>query len=249
MRRKRRLQAIVTNGGSDPLAASIEIDYGTGPSGWLTVSPITIECAPGQDLVCALAADRDNLPVGQWSADLTIMPSSSQVAAGKTVRVGVVVPPKLTINTSATSGQAPLSVDFTAMDGRKVATNLPAGSTLTWDFGDSTPVATGNPVSHTFASGGTYTVALTLMLASSLSPISCSQTTEQVSNAPSGGSSGALQVSSAVNDLTASGPQAGPFNPSSLSLHPDQHRRGLFQLDGKQDHGLGDALQHQRGSG
>jgi PKD domain len=49
----------------------------------------------------------------------------------------------------------PCAINFTN-------TSTPGASNLYWDFGDGSPVGTGNNVSHTYASG-TYTVTLTVM--------------------------------------------------------------------------------------
>ena len=112
---------------------------------------------------------------------LALTATSGTVTGSGTMMAYVV--PSLTIQPSATSGDAPLTVDFTAMDGGSPAVNLPAGSTLNWDFGDLTPVAHGNQVSHTFTNSGSFVVALSLTLASGLGTMSCQQATIHVTTA------------------------------------------------------------------
>ena len=61
---------------------------------------------------------------------------------------------------SQTSGEAPLQIDFTASDSVD-----PEGEamTFTWDFGDGSPAAAGQSVSHTYSAEGNYTVVLTAL--------------------------------------------------------------------------------------
>jgi PKD repeat protein len=124
-----------------------------------------------------------------------------------------VIPP-LTIQASPESGTAPLAVQFTAMDGGGPAANLPEGSSLTWDFGDGSPTATGNPVDHMYNAPGNFTVALTLAL-TGMAPISCSQKTVQVADA--GSVAGVLAVTPSTG-LTSSGIQGGPFSPATIQF-------------------------------
>jgi PKD repeat protein len=63
-------------------------------------------------------------------------------------------PPTASFSASPTSGEAPLTVDFT-----NTSTGEPT-PTFTWDFGDQQGSNAANP-SHTYTSAGTYTVNLT----------------------------------------------------------------------------------------
>ncbi len=107
-----------------------------------------------------------------------------------------------------------MAVDFRALDGDAVATDLPAGSTLKWDFGDDSPMAEGNQVSHTFTKSGTFVVALSLALANGLGTVGCSQAIIEVSNSVL--QSGKLTVGPNTG-LTGSGTLGGPFSPTNAT--------------------------------
>jgi PKD repeat protein len=61
---------------------------------------------------------------------------------------------------SSTNGEAPLLVDFSASDSVD-----PEGEemTFTWEFGDGSPVAAGQAVSHTYSVEGNYAAVLTAL--------------------------------------------------------------------------------------
>ncbi len=67
-------------------------------------------------------------------------------------------PPVAVIDASATAGQAPLAIDFSASNSTD-----PSGGAMTvhWDFGDGTESDAEN-VTHTFAEGGRHIVTLTV---------------------------------------------------------------------------------------
>lgn len=97
---------------------------------------------------------------------LQLAANDGALSASDSVLVYVI--PSLNISASPSSGTAPLTVTFTAMQGTAPATTLPAGSTLNWDFGDGTPGAGGNQVTHVFTSSGSYVVSLSIALAGGL---------------------------------------------------------------------------------
>ncbi len=186
---------------------------------WLTVEGATGTSADRTDRkTVTLTPDRTNLAPGAYSGQVVIVPVAAPGGSSVTIDVHMTVlppgVPALTIQASATGGDAPLTVDFTAMDGGSPATDLPAGSTLNWDFGDDTDVAHGNPVSHTFTRGGDFLVALTLTLAGGLGTVGCQQTTIHVTAAPP--KDGALIVTPTDYAVFA-GSQGGPFGPASVT--------------------------------
>lgn len=147
---------------------------------------------------------------GTYQLKLTV--TKGTATASSTMMAYVV--PALTIQASATSGTVPLVVNFSTMDGGSPATNLPAGSTLNWDFGDNTAVAHGNQVSHTFGTVGSFVVRLSLTLAGTVGTLNCQQAAiDTTSLIPS---PGALVVTP-TDYAIFSGPQSGPFNPAGVT--------------------------------
>ncbi|MCG3156248.1 MAG: hypothetical protein DKINENOH_02871 [bacterium] len=92
---------------------------------------------------------------GDYTVQLTVANACGQTAATQTNLIQVKSCPPLTadFSASATSGNAPLLVNFTDR-----TTGNP--TSWLWDFGDGSSVAEQNP-SHQYAAPGTYTVTLT----------------------------------------------------------------------------------------
>jgi PKD repeat protein len=83
--------------------------------------------------------------------------SSNTTTKSAYIKVGTVTPkPVASFSSNATSGIAPLTVLFTS-----TSTNA---ASVSWNFGDGTPVVTGTPVSHTFTNTGTSAKTITVTL-------------------------------------------------------------------------------------
>jgi hypothetical protein len=102
------------------------------------------------------------------AAQCPATPAKCRFKAGETIPVTVKLDVDFTFNPGVCNldGNS-LAVDFTPVI---TATGLTSPFTYTWDFGDNTPVNTGNVtdlssitgVAHTYASAGTYTATLTI---------------------------------------------------------------------------------------
>jgi PKD repeat protein len=114
-----------------------------------------------------------------WHADLSAT-APPQVAA-----------PTASFTVSATSGQAPLPVQFTD-------TSTGSPTAWSWNFGDGSTATTQNPA-HTYATAGTYTVTLTATNAGGSTQ--ATSTTTVSSAAPAGAI--AVRASSTASSATA----------------------------------------------
>jgi PKD repeat protein len=83
---------------------------------------------------------------------VAVVPTDTPVPATATTAA---VPPVASFTASATTGDAPLTVQFTNTSTGDV-------TTFAWNFGDNTPVDTNPNPSHTFAQPGTFNVTLTV---------------------------------------------------------------------------------------
>ena len=100
----------------------------------------------------------------------------------------------VTINASATSGTAPLTITFTAVP--TLTGVLAATFAFNWSFGDGSAGASGNPVSHLFGQGGVYAIVVMVSAGSGLTALG--SVNVSVAPAPPGGttpSGGTLPVS------------------------------------------------------
>ncbi len=89
---------------------------------------------------------------GNYTVTLTVTGPGGSDGETKTNYITVSVPPTANFTGSPTSGDAPLTVNFT---------NQSSGATsYLWDFGDTQTSTATNP-SHTYTSTGTFTVTLT----------------------------------------------------------------------------------------
>ncbi|MCA0453051.1 MAG: PKD domain-containing protein [Chloroflexi bacterium] len=93
---------------------------------------------------------------GQYNVTLTVTNTGgSNTSAPQTITVNVApVAPVASFTTNPTTGDAPLTVNFTS-------TSTGDGLTYAWDFGDGTTSADANP-SHEYAQAGSYSVTLTV---------------------------------------------------------------------------------------
>lgn len=140
--------------------------------------------------------------------ELQLTANDGELAASDRLTVHVV--PALTMQAAPTSGTAPLTVEFAALEGGVEPTSLPAGSTLQWDFGDGSPVGSGFTAAHAYTTEGTFTAKLSVVLPAGLGTVLRAQqgiaTTVEVP--------GVLEVSP-LSTLNASGSAGGPFAPAS----------------------------------
>ena len=129
---------------------------------------------------------------GTYNVNLTVSNKNDTVSKFATVTVQAYTAPPVTpvanFNANPTSGDAPLTVQFT--DSSQNAAGW------SWDFGDGTNSAEQSP-SHTYSSAGTYNVNLVVSNPNGTSPKS---TTITVSSSSGGSSS---------SDVTSSGSSSG----------------------------------------
>ena len=92
---------------------------------------------------------------GTYSVTLTVSGPGGTDVETKTGYIQVYTTPVADFLGTPTSGDVPLTVQFT---------NISTGTyeTVQWNFGDSTPPVTDDHPSHTYTEPGTYTVSLTL---------------------------------------------------------------------------------------
>lgn len=89
-----------------------------------------------------------------YTVTLTVTDGTNTSSASTTITVNPAVAPVAQFNASTTSGDSPLTVNFTD-------TSLNNPKTWAWVFGDGGTSAVRNP-SHTYAAAGTYGVTLTV---------------------------------------------------------------------------------------
>ena len=138
-----------SNNGQTP--QTLSITFGDGTPAQTAVPKKTVVhtyTSPGQYIATLLATD--NLGnVGQGTAYVTITSPIPQP------------PGNVAFSNPPSSGSTGSAVSFTAADATTLASCGTIGS-YSFDFGDGTTPATGQTVSHTFATAGTYTVTLTV---------------------------------------------------------------------------------------
>ena len=89
---------------------------------------------------------------GTYQATVTVTDDSGLSATSIPITITVTLPPQVTASADVTSGQTPLTVNFTAI-GQNIVSYL-------WNFGDSQTSTQQNP-SHVYQNSGTYTVTVT----------------------------------------------------------------------------------------
>ncbi len=211
----------VYNASSETLPFQTDVIYGDGPTGWLTVGPITPQCAPGQGVPFSLAVDRRGLPAGQWSAEVVVTAG----AIKKTVIVSLAV---VAVATDADS------CHFTdQVQDRQIQVWNAGGGTLRYEITAPSWLAVTEPSGtssgpddrqtvalHASPDGlkpGRYSADLEIRPVEVLNGSSKSvQVVLDVPDVPASGQEGSLEVTSA-NELTASGPVGGPFAPGSIT--------------------------------
>ena len=92
---------------------------------------------------------------GTYTVVLTASNASSTNTATKTDLVRAIGVPTVDFTPSVTQGEVPFDVTFSDNGTTEQPTSW------SWDFGDGTTSTTAPPVTHTYSSAGTYTVALT----------------------------------------------------------------------------------------
>ncbi|MFY9820949.1 MAG: PKD domain-containing protein, partial [Thermoanaerobaculia bacterium] len=165
-------------------------------------------------------------------------------------------------NTGCSGAQGSTSIALTGTDGSTVAaftvspaspkagdtvtfdsspsTGVPAGATIGWSFGDSSPATSGSHVTHVYANAGNYNVQLTITPAGCLSTTCLSTAAKTVTVAPAGtGTTAQFTVSPAS-------PKAGDtvtFDSSPSTGVPAGASIGWSFGDGRPD-GSGTAVIH-----
>jgi PKD repeat protein len=99
---------------------------------------------------------------------VTMTATNLQGSSNATLTVNVAASSTVDFTASATSGTAPLTVTFTDA-------STPGGTAWDWTFGAGQGTGTGTPVNHTYATAGTYTVALTVTYPSPTGPITATK--------------------------------------------------------------------------
>ena len=89
---------------------------------------------------------------GTYQATVTVTDDSGLSATSIPITITVTLPPQVTASADVTSGQTPLTVNFTAI-GQNIVSYL-------WNFGDSQTSTQQNP-SHVYQNSGTYTATVT----------------------------------------------------------------------------------------
>src|SRR5439155_3204705 len=94
---------------------------------------------------------------GSYTATLTVTGSGGSNSKSVTIQVNTPPPPPPTANFTAnpTSGNAPLTVQFTDQSSGSITSR-------DWNFGDGSAHSTALSPSHTYNNAGTYTVTLTV---------------------------------------------------------------------------------------
>ena len=127
----------------------------TSNSGWNDSG--TVAAGPTTKQKSLAVAVRDVTSTGNFAYSGQLSTADQSVSALVTYRTatssGPTVAPVASFTASPTSGYAPLAVQFT-----DTSTGTP--TSWAWDFGDASTSTAQNP-SHTYATSGTYTVALT----------------------------------------------------------------------------------------
>jgi PKD repeat protein len=92
---------------------------------------------------------------GTFTVTLTVTGSGGSDSASATITVTTPPPPVANFSANPTSGQAPLTVQFTDQSTGSI-------STWDWNFGDGSAHSSARSPSHTYNSAGTFTVTLTV---------------------------------------------------------------------------------------
>jgi uncharacterized repeat protein (TIGR01451 family) len=133
---------VSTNGGASWVDVGTPVSRYDGSLGW---KPYAVDLSAYQGQAVQLGF----LAISAFGNDIHIDAVSVRTCCEAPAGVSFVFAP-----TSPLSGQ---SVDFTAT----VLTGT-APLTYTWNFGDGSPIGSGNPIAHSYAASGTFNVTLTV---------------------------------------------------------------------------------------
>ena len=133
---------VSTDGGTSWSNVGTAFDRYAAASGW-TVHAVDLNAYVGQSVNVGFLA------ISQYGNNMFLDAVSVRTCCEAPAGVSFVFAP-----TSPLSGQ---SVDFTAT----VLTGT-APLTYTWNFGDGSPIGSGNPIAHSYAASGTFNVTLTV---------------------------------------------------------------------------------------
>ena len=132
--------------GNIPLTVNFTDTSTNNPTSWLW----DFEGYPASS---AQNPSRTYTSIGKWQVKLTATNAAGSGVVIKPNYITAGLAPVANFTSNVTSGNSPLSVNFT-----DTSTNSP--TSWLWDFGDSNTSTSQNP-SHTYSSDGTYTVVLT----------------------------------------------------------------------------------------
>jgi PKD repeat protein len=160
------LLTVSPNSGTAPLAVTADSSGSTDSGGSITSRAFNFGDGSSVVNTTSLTASHTYNSAGTYTVTLTITDSSGKTATA-TQQVSVTAPPTTptpsptaVLAVSPQTGLAPLAVTADSSQ-----SNEPGGSIVSrsFNFGDGTPAVTGAvSTSHTYATGGKYTVTLTV---------------------------------------------------------------------------------------
>ncbi len=162
-----RLDIATLSGGPTPLTATASANPTSGPapldvsftgSASGGTSPYTYDWNFGDNSAHGATASVSHTfdSQGTYSVLFTVTDAVGATATNTlTITVSSAAALSVTASADKTSGDAPLTVNFTA-----AASGGTSPYTYAWDFGDSSTQGSGADVSHTYSSAGTYAVSV-----------------------------------------------------------------------------------------
>jgi PKD repeat protein len=134
--------------GTAPFTVSFRDTSGGNPTGWVWAFNDGTPNSPLQDPL-----DHTFVLPGTYIVQMTA--SNAWGSSTESMGITVAAPSVIDFTADRWSGDAPLAVTFTDA-------SSPGGTAYDWDFGTGEGTASGQSVSHTYATPGTYTVRLTV---------------------------------------------------------------------------------------